>query len=299
MDYRTIEIFLDLVQTRNITKTAQRLYLSQSTVSKRLQALEDELRCQLIQRTKGKRELILTRQGETYIAIAERWKNLFEETEVMKSAALSTIIVGVSESAYFGFIAPFLRTFLDEHQDVRIVTDVYNSDQIYEMLDHHLLDYGIVAYESHRPGIQCRCISRQRLCIVRYAEKPQDDLFIDPKDLDPTKEIRFNGGNFRGMNHWRKEYFGTNSQSRLEINSIQGVVPFLENSDYWVICTPSMAEAIGANVSLQVYQLAESSEIWEVYFLKKEYREQNLTAMARSFEEELMDYVCQFNKQID
>lgn len=72
MNYRTIEIFLDLVQTRNITKTSQRLYLSQSTVSKRLQALEEELNCRLIRRTKGKREILLTRQGELFINVAER-----------------------------------------------------------------------------------------------------------------------------------------------------------------------------------------------------------------------------------
>ena len=121
MNYRTIEIFLDLVQTRNITKTAQRLYLAQSTVSKRLAALEEELGYSLIQRTKGRREILLTRQGEQFISVAERWKNLFEETESLKNASLSTIMLGISESSYYGFIAPFLRRFMEAHSDIRIV----------------------------------------------------------------------------------------------------------------------------------------------------------------------------------
>lgn len=295
MDYRTIEIFLEIVHTRNITKTAQRLYLSQSTVSKRLQALEEELGCQLIERTKGKREITLTRQGEQYISIAERWKNLFEETETLKEASLSTIMVGISESAYFGFIAPFLREFLENHSDIRVVASVYNSDQIYEMMDKHLLDYGIVAYDSQRPGLVSQCINRQKLCVIRYSPNPVLDQTIRPSELNPSKEIRFTGGNFRGMSHWREKWLGSNNQCRLEINSIQGVVPFLQHSDYWAVCTPSMAEAIGEKVSLQVYSLEECSDIWEVYFLKKEYGEEMKPQAAQMFEGELMAYVREFN----
>ena len=53
MEYKDIETFLGIVRTRNITKTAENMLLSQSTVSNRLKHLEEELGCQLIQRAKG------------------------------------------------------------------------------------------------------------------------------------------------------------------------------------------------------------------------------------------------------
>jgi len=84
MRYKDIETFLEFVRTRNITKTAQHLYLSQSPVSNRLKSLEDKLGCQLIIRAKGHRVVQLAHQGEEFIPIAERWKNLFEETELLK-----------------------------------------------------------------------------------------------------------------------------------------------------------------------------------------------------------------------
>ena len=43
MNYKDIEVFLELVRCRNITKAAENLYLSQSAVSNRLKSLEDEL----------------------------------------------------------------------------------------------------------------------------------------------------------------------------------------------------------------------------------------------------------------
>ena len=96
MDHRDIETFLELVRTRNITKTAENLYLSQSTVSNRLKNLEDELGCQLIFRAKGHRIIQLTRQGEEFVPVAERWRNLFEETELLKSRSLSTLQIASS-----------------------------------------------------------------------------------------------------------------------------------------------------------------------------------------------------------
>ena len=47
MNYKDIEVFLELVRCRNITKAAENLYLSQSAVSNRLKSLEDELGVQL------------------------------------------------------------------------------------------------------------------------------------------------------------------------------------------------------------------------------------------------------------
>ena len=54
MDHKDITIFLELVRCRNISKTAENLYLSQSAVSSRLKALEEEMGCQLVHRHQRK-----------------------------------------------------------------------------------------------------------------------------------------------------------------------------------------------------------------------------------------------------
>lgn len=59
-----------IVQTKNITKTSENLFLSQPTVSHRLKALEDELNTKLIVRKKGHKTIELTPKGEEFISIA-------------------------------------------------------------------------------------------------------------------------------------------------------------------------------------------------------------------------------------
>ena len=53
MNQAEIETFLMIVKTKNITKTAENLFLSQPTVSHRLKLLEDELNVKLLNRKKG------------------------------------------------------------------------------------------------------------------------------------------------------------------------------------------------------------------------------------------------------
>ena len=63
MDEKDLEIFLALAETGNLTHTAEKLYLAQPTLSKRLQNMEAELGAPLFLRSK--QGLTLTPAGET------------------------------------------------------------------------------------------------------------------------------------------------------------------------------------------------------------------------------------------
>ena len=53
MDRETLVTFLTIVSTNSVSRAAEQLYVSQSSVSKRLQQLETELGVSLIVRKKG------------------------------------------------------------------------------------------------------------------------------------------------------------------------------------------------------------------------------------------------------
>ena len=62
MDEKDLQIFLTLAETGNLTRTAEKLYLAQPTLSKRLQNLESELGATLFLRSKH--GVTLTPAGE-------------------------------------------------------------------------------------------------------------------------------------------------------------------------------------------------------------------------------------------
>ncbi len=51
MDEKDCELLLELKQSQNITKAAQKLFITQPALTKRIQKIEEELQCQLLLRT--------------------------------------------------------------------------------------------------------------------------------------------------------------------------------------------------------------------------------------------------------
>ena len=65
MDDRDYQFLLDLYETKNITRVAQKHYLSQPAMTKRMKNIEEELGCQLFLRSK--KGVIFTADGERII----------------------------------------------------------------------------------------------------------------------------------------------------------------------------------------------------------------------------------------
>lgn len=70
MDFKELEYFSTIVKCGNLTHAARLLYVSQPTLSKFLQKLEEDLGLVLFQR--GSRRLKLTYAGQRYYAHVER-----------------------------------------------------------------------------------------------------------------------------------------------------------------------------------------------------------------------------------
>ena len=99
MDLESIEIFLAVVRTRNVSKAAKILFISQSTVSYRLRLLEEELDCKLVERGRGQNQTCLTKEGEMFFPIAERLKNIRYDIESFKDISRHpSISIGGVES---------------------------------------------------------------------------------------------------------------------------------------------------------------------------------------------------------
>lgn len=62
MEIEQLRVFLTLAETKNFTRAAERLFVSHSTVSRSLSALEEELGVRLIER--DNRVIGLTEAGE-------------------------------------------------------------------------------------------------------------------------------------------------------------------------------------------------------------------------------------------
>src|SRR5579864_801671 len=86
MDLHKLRIFVTIARLGSFTRAAERLYMTQPTVSQQLAMLEQAIGASLIER--DTRHLRLTTAGETLLPYAERLLALADEaTEATRAAA--------------------------------------------------------------------------------------------------------------------------------------------------------------------------------------------------------------------
>ena len=291
MNYADIETFLELVRTRNLTKAAEHLFLSQSTVSNRLRNLENELGFSLFVRGKGRTTIELTRKGEEFAPIAERWRSLYEETELVKSSSYFKLRIAVSESSYFTLVDPFVRAFGKENPQVRFDIRICDSEQIYELAEKGLIHFGFVSYEASYPRLVVEKLLEQELCVIMHSRNAVSDEELNPAMLDPAKEIRFSGGRFSSMERWREKWFGTPNEAALTINVGFGAIPHMQQEGAWSVVPVRMAQFLCNYAPLQIYPLPDQPEPWQVYMVRRKDADPNKQDLFKRFISELLDYV--------
>lgn len=297
MNYKDIEVFLELVRCRNITKAAENLYLSQSAVSNRLKSLENELGVQLILRAKGHRSVSLTRQGEEFIPVAERWKVLYEETELIRSSALSAVRIATNESTFDRIVTPMLQEYICRNPDKKVCVKICDSREIYDLVSKDLVDFGFAAYSSNLGGVVSRCIDSQPLRLVRAVGAGDPSIPVHPSKLDPEKEVQSVGGDFNGIIRWREKWFGSSHRAHIEINNASGVIPFLSDPACWILLPQATAELMVQRAPLQIYELTDPPEPWNTYLLRSQRSQTHSTAVCRAFEKDLTLFLAHLQKR--
>ena len=255
MQNKDIEIFLELVQSRNITKAAEHLFLSQSVISTRLKKLEEELGYELFTRSKGMREMELTRQGREFVSIAVRWRNLFEEADLLRERSQYLLRLAAPESVYYDFLEPIIVTMMQQVPALKLSLQINDSSGIYDMMQNNLIDFGFASYESSLPNIIHRHIYDQSFCVVSYTDLSDHGSTISPRILDPGKEVQLSGGN---------------SSCRIEINSPHMMANLLKEEGAWALLSSVSAERMAELYGIRIYSLSDPPEKRKIYLLRHE-----------------------------
>ncbi|MFC5695890.1 LysR substrate-binding domain-containing protein [Pseudomonas sp. GCM10022186] len=112
--------FVAVADCGNFTRAAERLHLTQSTVSQQLRRLEESLGCRLLDRSQ--RQVVATPEGEQLLGYARRILALQEEAaEVLRHQPGSGVLrLGVPEDFAAERLMPVLAEFSAAHPAVRL-----------------------------------------------------------------------------------------------------------------------------------------------------------------------------------
>ena len=149
MDIRVLQYYLAVVREQSISKAAEKLHISQPTLSVQLRELEEELGKQLLIRgTKGSKKISLTDDGMLLRKRAEEIVLLMEKTRtelMLKDNVIAgNISIGAGETDAVRFVGKVAKEISSIYPDVHYQIHSGNSYYVFEQLDKGLIDFGII-----------------------------------------------------------------------------------------------------------------------------------------------------------
>ncbi|HCM29003.1 MAG: LysR family transcriptional regulator [Treponema sp. GWB1_62_6] len=160
-------------EERNITRTAERLYISQPAITYRLRMLEEEFRTKIVVRTPG--GVALTAQGEYLLGYANEMLLRLTQTKE-RLASFEGKVKGplrVGSSAIFANyeLPQLLRGFLEIYPEVEIFLKTGRSLQVNRMLEREEVSVAIIRGE-YDGNEEKRLILEDPVCLV--SKKPME-----------------------------------------------------------------------------------------------------------------------------
>ena len=147
MEIRTLRYFLAAAREESMTRAAGVLHVSQPTLSKQIQALEEELGQPLFIRHSFRIELteagrLLRRRAEDLVAMADK---VLDEFVALDDVTGGDVYLGLAESYQIRYLARAVRHLKERCPGLRYHITSGDTEQVTEKLDKGLLDFAVLA----------------------------------------------------------------------------------------------------------------------------------------------------------
>ncbi|MCP5178706.1 MAG: LysR family transcriptional regulator [Pseudomonadales bacterium] len=167
MDTELARTFLTVVAAGNFSNAAPRLYVTQSTVSARISALEDQLGCRLFVRNKG--GTTLTAQGRWFQSHAANLVRTVARVkqEIGVAAGFSaSVTIGGRFGLWESLLLAVLPRIRQEARSLAIRSEIGFEDDLMQGLVEGRLDVGVMYTPENRPGLVIRPLHEETLVYV-------------------------------------------------------------------------------------------------------------------------------------
>ncbi len=146
MSDRRLKVFHTVARLLSFTKAAEELHMTQPAVTFQVRQLEEYFNTRLFDRTHNK--VNLTPAGERVAEFAERIFDLYSEMENtvrdLTGEISGALTIGASTTIAEYMLPALLGEFKNSYPDINLRLKVSNSEGIVSMVEHNVIDLGVV-----------------------------------------------------------------------------------------------------------------------------------------------------------
>jgi LysR family transcriptional regulator, cell division regulator len=199
--------FIEVANTLNVSRAAERLGISQPSLSLAMQRLEQSVGAPLL--TRSKKGVSLTQAGKQLLGHArhllQTWEGLRAETLASVNEIKGTYTIGCHVSVALYTLPYFLPKLMEKNPglDINLRHDL--SRRIAEDVVSMKIDVGIVINPVEHPDLVLHRLCRDEVTLWTAAQNDNKDLLIcDPELLQSQallKDLKKRGMNFTRTMH--------------------------------------------------------------------------------------------------
>lgn len=262
-----IDAFLNIVKYGSITKAAEVLYISQPALSRRIKSLENELNYKLFVRQKGVRKIELTPQGESFVLIAEKWKELWLETKNISPFPKHTMFhICAIDSINTYILSKVYKTFIEENKHVHLVIHNLHSQDSYTYIENKIANLGFISDDMYNKNVKTVPIFSEKMCFISNKENKYPYL-VHPLNLDCKIEIRLPWN--PEFDKWHNYWFGAISKSLIIVDKMSILDDFLQIKNSWAIVPRSIGHwLVQNNSNLQISEIEDAPPERIYYYIQ-------------------------------
>ncbi|SHM04305.1 LysR family transcriptional regulator [Bradyrhizobium lablabi] len=193
MDTELARTFLMVVTAGNFISAADRLHVSQSTVSTRIHTLEDQLGCVLFVRNKAGTTLTAAgRQFQRHAASLVRTVEQARHDIGIPEGFSGTLVVGGRIGLWEEFLLQWLQLMKEARPEISIRAESGLEPELMQGLIEGRADIGVMYTPQSRPGLKIEQLFEEKLILVSTdpKSKPEPQPGYVYVDLGPEFYVR-------------------------------------------------------------------------------------------------------------
>ena len=168
MNQRFVEAFYWVATLKSMTRAAEKLFMTQSAISSRVSALEEELGILLIDR-RDRQQFALTNAGLRFLNYAERLMALHRQMRDelgTEDAGVQLLRVGAIESVLHTWLIPMLQHLRSAHPNLQLELTVEITPVLAEAVKRASLDLVFAAQSVSASDIRTRALPTMEMVFV-------------------------------------------------------------------------------------------------------------------------------------
>jgi LysR family transcriptional regulator, nitrogen assimilation regulatory protein len=168
MDQRKIKYFFSVIEHSNLSSAAQSLRVSQPTLSRQIQAIEQEFQIPLFVR--GGRGMLLTEAGkqlhEGLQSIERQLRLLKTDVTAVSVEPAGEVVFGIPPSPRSLIAVPLVKQYNKAYPRIAIRLVEETSGQLRDLVANGVLDLALTNTTEPAHGIVSQILGRERLVLV-------------------------------------------------------------------------------------------------------------------------------------